>query len=283
MDKKREKALNKELRAVEKQEKKMQKAFVKAKQPAWKAVLGDKIPKKVYTGLESTFCKGFSLVFNQGRGLIEKSYNKETLQNNHSIRDFAVQLKGGRKELKAVSKSAKRSDGLNMVVTTAEGLALGALGVGMPDIVLFISTLLKGVYETALNYGYDYDTPEEQYMILNMMAASLITGEERIEWDDMIDSLIEEEPDAVTQEVLDEQIRETASVFAMDMLILKFIQGMPIVGILGGIANPIYYNRVVKYVQLKYRKRYLLKKRGVHETLEDSIADDDAFADGVCF
>ena len=261
MDKKREKALNKELRAVEKQEKKLQQAFVKAKAPAWKTVLGDKIPQKVYTGLESTFCKGFSLVFNQGRGIIEKSYNKENLKNNHSIRDFAVQLKGGRKELKAVHKSAKRSDGINMVVTTAEGLALGALGIGMPDIVLFITTLLKGVYETVLNYGYDYESPEEQYMILNMMAASLITGQERIEWDEMIDAMIEEAPQNVTRPVLEEQIRETASVFAMDMLLLKFIQGLPVVGILGGAANPIYYNRVLKYVQLKYRKRYLLKQK----------------------
>ena len=258
--KKRDKALQKELLAVEKQEKKLQKAFVKAKNPAWKTALGDKIPKKVYTGLESTFCKGFSLVFNQGRSIIEKSYKKEELQNNHTIRDFAVQLKGGRKELKAVSKSAKRSDGLNMVVTTAEGLALGALGIGMPDIVLFIGTLLKGVYETALNYGFDYELPEEQYMILNMMAASLITGEERLEWDDMINGMIVEMPHNVSQSVLEEQIRETASVFAMDMLILKFIQGLPVVGILGGVANPIYYNRVLKYVQLKYRKRYLLKQ-----------------------
>ena len=260
--KKREKALQKELRSVEKQEQRMQKNFVKAKQPGWKTALGDKIPQKVYTGLESAFGKGFSLVFNQGRSIIEKSYNKENLQNNHSIRDYAVQLKGSRKELKAVHKSAKRSDGVNMVVTTAEGLALGALGIGLPDIVLFITTLLKGVYESALNYGFDYDTPEEQYMILNMMSASLITGQERLEWDEMIDGMIAEPPRNVAKEVLEEQIRETASVFAMDMLILKFIQGFPVVGILGGIANPIYYNRVLRYVQLKYRKRYLLKQIG---------------------
>ncbi len=260
MDKKREKALKKEFKAIEKKEAKIQRSFVNAKQPAWKTALGDKIPQKVYAGLESTFCKGFSLVFNQGRGLIEKSYNKENLKDNHSIRDYAVQVKGGRKELKAVQKNARRSDSLNMVVTAAEGLALGALGIGMPDIVLFISTLLKGVYETALNYGYDYESREEQYMILNMMAASLITGQERVEWDEMIDNLLAEEPQAVTQEVLNEQIRETASIFAMDMLLLKFIQGLPVVGIIGGVANPIYYNRVLQYVQLKYHKRYLLKQ-----------------------
>jgi len=76
----------------------------------------------------------------------------------------------------------------------------------------------------------------------------------------MINGMIAEMPHNVSQAVLDEQIRETASVFAMDMLILKFIQGLPVVGIFGGVANPIYYNRVLKYVQLKYRKRYLLKQ-----------------------
>ena len=41
---------------------------------------------------------------------------------------------------------------------------------------------------------------------------------------------------------------------------LKFVQGIPVVGVLGGIANPAYYNKVMKYVRLKYRKRYLLKQ-----------------------
>ena len=93
-----------------------------------------------------------------------------------------------------------------------------------------------------------------------VMPGNTPTGEERLEWDDMIDGMITEMPQNVTQSVLDEQIRETASVFAMDMLILKFIQGLPVVGILGGVANPIYYKRVLNYVQLKYRKRYLLKQ-----------------------
>ena len=30
-------------------------------------------------------------------------------------------------------------------------------------------------------------------------------------------------------------------------------------GILGGAGNPLYYNKVMEYAELKYRKRYLLK------------------------
>ena len=34
-----------------------------------------------------------------------------------------------------------------------------------------------------------------------------------------------------------------------------------LVGVLGGAANPVYYHRVMRYVQLKYHKRYLYGKR----------------------
>ena len=55
-------------------------------------------------------------------------------------------------------------------------------------------------------------------------------------------------------------MQETASAFALDMLLLKFIQGLPVVGVLGGAANPVYYNKIMKYIQIKYRKRYLQKQ-----------------------
>ena len=46
----------------------------------------------------------------------------------------------------------------------------------------------------------------------------------------------------------------------MDMLAAKFIQGLPVVGIVGGLSNAISYNRILSYVQLKYQKRYLMQK-----------------------
>ena len=36
------------------------------------------------------------------------------------------------------------------------------------------------------------------------------------------------------------------------MLLLKFIQGLPVAGTLGGSVNPIYYGKVMNYVQLKF-------------------------------
>lgn len=259
--KRREAALSKELLAVAKQEQKLQQAALKARPAVWKTELESRIPEKVYAGLESAFCKGFSVVFDQGRAVIEKGYNKENLQADHAIRDFAVQVKGGRKELKQMHKSAKQADLINMAVTTVEGIGLGALGVGMPDIVLFLGNLLKGVYETALNYGFDYESRQEQLLILKMMQTALSSGENWIRRNRQVDEMLELETVDITDEEFKQQEKDTASVFAMDMLLLKFIQGLPVVGVIGGAANPVYYKKVMKYVQLKYRKRYLQKQQ----------------------
>ena len=258
---KRKSAIAKELAAVQKKEIQLQRTAEKARPASWKAELERNIPDKVYSGLESAFSKGFSVVFQQGKIVIEKSYSKEEIKADHAIRDYAVQVKGDRKVLRQMKKSAKQSDLLNMAVTTAEGIGLGALGIGMPDIVLFLGMLLKGIYETALNYGFDYESRQEQLLILKMMETALSSGPDWTRKNADVDGMLMYETVEISDETLSAQLRQTASVFAMDMLLLKFIQGLPVVGIIGGAANPIYYNKVMKYVQLKYHKRYLLAQQ----------------------
>ena len=248
----------KELIAIQKREGRMERSAVKSTTPEWKQKLESKIPPKVYSGLESAFCKGFSVVFNQGSSIIEKGCNKENAKTDFAVKDYAVQVKGGRRELKQLQKGASQSNLRNLAITAAEGVGLGVLGIGMPDIVLFIGMLLKGIYETALSYGYGYESIDDRYLILKMMAASLSTGEDWRCLNKEVDDLLAIET-VITEEQFQEQLKATASVFAMDMLLLKFIQGLPVVGIIGGAANPAYYNKVMKYVQLKYRKRYLMK------------------------
>ena len=256
--KKQIKSLNKEFAILQRQEDKLMAAAMKAKAPGWKKTLEDKVPEKVYTGLHSAFGKGFSLVFQHGRKLIEKTYKKDEMAAAHAARDQGFQIIGRRKEMKQMHKSARRSSHLNVAMTTVEGIGLGALGVGMPDIVLFLATLLRGIYETAIHYGFQYESRFEQMLILKMMAASLASGEDWFHRNKEVNDWILAGPREITEEEFLAQIQETASVFAVDMLLLKFIQGLPVVGIIGGAANPVYYNRVIRFVQLKYRRRYLL-------------------------
>ena len=256
---KREQALRKELLAVMKLEKKLEKTALETRPAGWKTALEQKVPGKVYGTLQSAFAKAFETVFSKGRSIIEKSYRKDTILEDQSIREYAVRVKGGRKQLRQIRRKAQGADLRNLAFTTVSGVGLGAFGIGLPDIVLFISTLLKGVYETALNYGYDYTSRSEQILILKMMAGALSTGADWKRISDEVDDLMGGDACDTSDEAFRAQMEATSSAFAVDMLLLKFIQGTAIVGIIGGAANPVYYRKVMRYVQMKYRKRYLWK------------------------
>lgn len=260
MDVKHRTLIRRELLKIQTEEQALRQKAETAKSRNFKKMLEDKIPEKVYTGLETAFCTGFNLVFRHGRKLIELTYRKEDLKQEHILRDRAVQMEASRGDFRQMQKNVQKAGLKNITVTTAEGVALGALGVGLPDVVLFLTTLFKGIYETALYYGFEYETPGEQYLILRMMSASLKKGNAWLREDAKVDALLKEEAIAVDPEILKDQIRKTASAFAVDMLALKFLQGMPVVGILGGVANPLYYRKVMEYVQRKYRKRYLMRQ-----------------------
>ena len=42
---------------------------------------------------------------------------------------------------------------------------------------------------------------------------------------------------------------------------MKFLQGIPIVGAAGGAYDAIYMKKVVKYAEMKYRRRFYEKQR----------------------
>lgn len=106
-----------------------------------------------------------------------------------------------------------------------------------------------------------YESRQEQLLILKMMQTALSSGENWVRRNTEVDEMLAFETVDITEDEFKQQEKDTASVFAMDMLLLKFIQGLPVVGIIGGAANPVYYKKIMNYVQLKYRKRYLLKQQ----------------------
>lgn len=254
-------AIEKELQKIEKAEKRMRRQLEKKKEPIWKGALEEKIPDKIMAGLQKAFSKAFYLIFEKGNVIIEKTYDRDSIEKDFQIRDFAVDLKGGRKEIRKLKKDAAGENAINTLFTTVEGIGLGVFGIGFPDIVIWVAFLLRGVYETSLKYGFDYERPEEKVFILKMLETAMLTGEEWKTANKSVDSYTKGTADIIlTNEDIKWQIEKTANVFATDMLIMKFIQGIPVVGMIGGASNPVYYHKIMGYVQLKYRKRYLLGK-----------------------
>lgn len=42
---------------------------------------------------------------------------------------------------------------------------------------------------------------------------------------------------------------------------MKFLQGIPIVGAAGGAYDAVYMKQIVKYAEMKYRRRFYSKRR----------------------
>ena len=61
--------------------------------------------------------------------------------------------------------------------------------------------------------------------------------------------------------VPEEQISRTSRMLSRELLYMKFLQGIPVVGAVGGAYDAIYMKQIAVYAKLKYQKRFLIKYR----------------------
>ncbi len=221
----------------------------------------EKIPEKLSSTLETAFYKSFRLFFEKGNKYIEKTYDKENKQFEFEVNDYAIDKKFNGKSIRRLDKPANYSNIVNTSFSILEGGLLGALGIGLPDIPLFISVILKTINEVALSYGFDYDTNEEKAYILLLIRGALSKDKRQKEINKEIDAFAEKIDNRISEETdLEEHMKLTAAVLSDNLLTAKFIQGIPIVGAVGGIVNYNIIQKVGRYSKLKYKKRYLQKK-----------------------
>lgn len=247
--------LEKEWLKVERQEQQFIHKRMEKKDSKLNQVLESKVPPNLQKTLDVAFSKAFYLVFEKGTGIIEKTYNKDDLEKTFQINEYAAQIRNNKKSLKAFSKKAIGSGALNTLVSGVSGIGLGVLGIGIPDIVLFTGLMLKSVYEIALNYGYDYRSEEEKKFILQLIQGAVSYGKTLYDINEEVNHYIEQEV-FETKRSLDTCITETANCLSKELLYMKFLQGIPIVGAAGGAYDVIYMKQVVNYAEMKYRRRF---------------------------
>lgn len=222
--------------------------------------LEEVVPEKLQETLNSAFAKAFALVFEKGTGVIEKTYNREKLEKDYQINRYMEEVRKNRKSLKTFSKKAGQSGQKNLLVSGVSGIGLGVLGIGIPDIPLFLGMVLKSIYEVALNYGYRYDTEEERYFILLLIEGAVSYGDDmqRLNWE--ADAYMEQGflPADYSQ---NRQIERASAFLSKELLYMKFLQGIPLVGAVGGIYDAVYMKRILEYAGLKYKKRFLMDKK----------------------
>ncbi|WP_411168289.1 EcsC family protein [Clostridium sp. MB05] len=259
------KIINKEINKLNKKEKKIinkkESKIIKDKFAPISNKIEEKIPDKLKLTLENAFYNGFKLVLEKGSKYIEKLYDKDKIQLEHDINNYSIEKKVTKKSLRLMDSQGKKSKLINSTISTVEGAGLGVLGIGLPDIPLFIAMILKTVYEIALSYGFNYEKEEEQVYILNLICTALAKEDMKIKYNDNLDKIgtkidLNEELNSD----LNTEIKNASEVLSETLLMAKFIQGLPIVGIVGSVTNYQIINKISKYARIKYKKRYLSKK-----------------------
>lgn len=257
--------LNRQFKRLEKEEQKIvnrkENKFIKSKIDPMKEKIQGKIPKNLRSILEKAFLKGFQLVFEKGQLYIEKTYQKDKKELEHDLNNYAIDKEFSKKHIKRLDKQANNSNMINTSFTVLEGGILGFLGIGLPDIPLFIAMIMRTIYEVSLGYGYDYKSSKEKAYILLIICGAMSQGEEQKKFNERIDLLGNEIDQQMKTKIdLKVQMTEVSKVLSEAMLLGKFVQGIPVVGAVGGITNYTILKRIGKYASIKYKKRYLIRK-----------------------
>lgn len=234
----------------------------KKKETALNQLLAEKVPEKLQHTLDLAFEKAFSLVFEKGTGVIEKTYNKDAMEKEFRVNLYADEVYGSRKSLRAFSKKAGKAGGVNLTLSGVSGVGMGILGIGLPDIPVFTGMILKCIYETAVNYGFDYHSESERYFVLLLIEGAVSYGEHLEEIDGKIEAYMIDQrlPDGY---VPAKQVADTSSMLSKELLYMKFLQGIPIIGAVGGAYDVVYMKQISEYAKLKYQKRFLVNYKGV--------------------
>ena len=229
-------------------------------------VLRARIPHTVQFNLERAFEKAFSLLFGpEGTRFLEHTYAKRKLETQAQRWERPLSPAQARKQLSELKRSAALTSSLENAAAGVEGVVLGVLGIGLPDIPVLLAWLLRSLYQNAARYGFSYDSPAERVYLLLVLQGSLSEGEQRRGFSRRADRLgraLDHGWDAEYN--LEVEMRAASALLADRLLLVKFIQGMPVVGVVGGAANLSLSSAVNKYGTLKYKKRFLERKvRGV--------------------
>ena len=234
--------------------------FIQSKISIIKKKLEENLPDKIMETFEKAFEKGFYYVFEKGTTIIEKSYNLEKLKNEADINEYILSKQINNKNLNRFDKTARKGIRINKGITTTEGTALGVLGIGLPDIPVFIGIILKTIYEICLNYGFKYNSDEEKAFVLNIICASINKTPQKILYSNEIDRIGYNIDNGFKNEVdLNYLIKETSRNLSESMMLAKVIQGMPFVGIYGGISNYMTIKDISEVAAIKYKKRMLYR------------------------
>lgn len=224
--------------------------------------LEERIPPGIRSNLEKAFQKAFETMLGSGgTWVVEHTYQKGKTMERFRMWEQPLTPKQAKAELKRMERQGRNAQLLGRLAAGAEGTVLGVLGIGLPDIPVILALLLRSLYQSADRYGFSYHSPEERQYLLLLLQGALTQGEERLHYSREADTLGRALDHGWAIEVnVEETVASTSRCLARELLLVKFVQGIPLVGAVGGLSNLSISGRVARYGRIKYQKRFLEKK-----------------------
>lgn len=219
----------------------------------------EKVPDQLEDTLFNAFSLSFKAIFENGTTAIERTMKMKDLENQYKINEYAYELKNDRKSLKKFSLEARVSNTNNVIFSGVKGVSLGVLGIGIPDIPILITTILRGIYKIAMKYGYEFNTEKERFFILTIIETTFLNENQLDYNNDTLNYFIKnyQIPENYDQQ---EKIDNISEILSNELIAIKFIQGVPLVGAVGGVYDVVIIDKILKYANLKYYRRFLLDK-----------------------
>ena len=214
-----------------------------------------KIPVAATKAVEDYFEKCFEYIFEHGTSVIVKSFNRNSLGVKHINANKNLTKEFNKKNLDQLNRLSATCSNFNICFSSANGAVMGALGMGLPDIPLVVALILKNIYEIAVSYGFPYNNPKEKLYILYIISCSVCPADQRPELFAKTDKIAK--IDEITDQDLTTAISLCSSLLSQAILMPKVIQGLPIVGVVGGVTNFKLLSDISEVATVKYKKRYL--------------------------
>lgn len=224
-------------------------------------VLAERVPQGLTETLHRAFFHAFSLLFEKGEGIVRWAGRQQRREEAYQVRRFAADLPG-RPPISAGLFQSRRQDRPGQRgAGWCAGRRIGAVG----DWIAGYSALYPDAPENhsgdgPVSFGFTGSELEEQIWILRLIEAALSDGAELEERNQALNGFIQDGtwPDSP---VLEQQMQQTAHSLSQAMLYWKFVQGIPLVGAVGGAWDAVCLRRVQRYAAIKYSRRFLIDRK----------------------
>lgn len=103
-----------EWQQMRKAEQKFLQENVNTKTYRWQEAVEKRVPDKLEETLRTAFYKAFEVIFEKGRGMIEKTCGKERRKYNYKVHEYTAKIRGNRKSLQAFHREANAGRAANL-------------------------------------------------------------------------------------------------------------------------------------------------------------------------